>query len=278
MKQRLATAVIGLSIFFAVLAFYRTPFLNVSVAIVIFLSIYEIMQVTGLWRHKAIAGTCLLFGCGLPLLEVVWEKGWLPYYEALFALALFCLLLCFHETISYPEAATAFAVTCVISGTTSTLIWFRQMNERMEIGIFYTLLAFGIAWLTDTGAFLFGITLGKHKLAPKISPKKTVEGAVGGVVFCIGTVLLFSAIYCWICAGIWEIPVKVDYRILLLVVPLGSVLSMLGDLSASLIKRQCGVKDYGSLMPGHGGFVDQFDSVFFVLPFLFLFVQLFPIV
>ena len=97
-------------------------------------------------------------------------------------------------------------------------------------------------------------------------------------MFCIGTVLLFSAIYCWICAGIWEIPVKVDYRILLLVVPLGSVLSMLGDLSASLIKRQCGVKDYGSLMPGHGGIVDRFDSVFFVLPFLFLFVQLFPIV
>lgn len=135
-----------------------------------------------------------------------------------------------------------------------------------------------MAWLTDTGAYLFGITMGKHKLAPKISPKKTVEGAVGGVVFCVATVLLLSLVYQWICSSVWGVSLSVDYWRLLLLVPVGALISMLGDLSASLIKRQCGVKDYGSLMPGHGGIMDRFDSVFFVLPFLVLFIRLFPIV
>ena len=133
-----------------------------------------------------------------------------------------------------------------------------------------------MAWLTDTGAYLFGITMGKHKLAPKISPKKTVEGAVGGVVFCVATVLLLSLVYQWICSSVWGVSLSVDYWRLLLLVPVGALISMLGDLSASLIKRQCGVKDYGSLMPGHGGIMDRFDSVFFVLPCLVLFIRLFP--
>lgn len=93
-------------------------------------------------------------------------------------LALFGILLFYHESLHYTKVATAFAATSAIAYTTSVLIWLRQMSETALIGIYYTLLAFGLAWLTDTGAYLFGITMGKHKLAPKISPKKTVEGAV----------------------------------------------------------------------------------------------------
>ena len=90
--------------------------------------------------------------------------------------------------------------------------------------------------------------------------------------------LLLSLVYQWICSSVWGVSLSVDYWRLLLLVPVGALISMLGDLSASLIKRQCGVKDYGSLMPGHGGIMDRFDSVFFVLPFLVLFIRLFPIV
>ena len=278
MKQRIVTAAVGLTIFFAVLALYHTVFLNISVAVIIFLALYEMFHVTGVWENKVLSTVCLLFGCALPFLNAEQTRSWLVCGEAVFALALFGILLFYHESLHYTKVATAFAATSAIAYTTSVLIWLRQMSETALIGIYYTLLAFGLAWLTDTGAYLFGITMGKHKLAPKISPKKTVEGAVGGVVFCVATVLLLSLVYQWICSRVWGVSLSVDYWRLLLLVPVGALISMLGDLSASLIKRQCGVKDYGSLMPGHGGIMDRFDSVFFVLPFLVLFIRLFPIV
>ncbi|MDD3192363.1 MAG: phosphatidate cytidylyltransferase [Oscillospiraceae bacterium] len=278
MKQRIATAAVGLAIFFAVLALYNTILLNISAAAVIFLALYEIFHVTGVWENKTLSVVCMLFGCTLPFLDVAQRGEWLVYYEAFFALALFAVLLLYHETLDYARVATAFAATGIIGYTINIMVLFRETSEQPAIGIYYTLLAFGLAWLTDTGAYLFGITMGKHKLAPKISPKKTVEGAVGGVAFCIACVLLLSVVYNWICGSLWGIHLDIDYGLLLILAPVGSLISMLGDLSASLIKRQCGVKDYGSLMPGHGGIMDRFDSAFFTLSFLFLFIRLFPIV
>lgn len=277
MKQRIATAVIGLSIFFFVLAFYSTVFLNISVAIVVFLALYEMFHVTGVWENKPLSVLCFVFAVLPVFFSGSFQDEWLGYCEAVFVLAIFCILLFYHETLHYTKAAVAFAATIAIGYAGRILIRFREMGGNPAEGIYYTLLAFGLAWLTDTGAYLFGITLGKHKLAPKISPKKTVEGAVGGVAFCFVTVWLLSWFYQWICSSIWQVGVMVDYTLLFLLTPIGSLLSMLGDLSASLIKRQCGVKDYGSLMPGHGGIMDRFDSVFFVLPFLYLFTCLFPI-
>ncbi len=278
MKQRVATAAIGLLIFFFVLAFYSTVFLNISAAAIVFLALYEMFHVTGVWKNKLLSAVCLVFGCSSVFFGASLRDQWLRYWAAAFVLAVFCILLFCHETLSYAKAATAFAATSAVSYAVGILIRFRETSENAAVGIYYTLLAFGLAWLTDTGAYLFGITLGRHKLAPKISPKKTVEGAVGGVGFCILTVWILSLLYQWICVGIWQIRLEVDYTLLLFLTPVGSLLSMLGDLSASLIKRQCGVKDYGSLMPGHGGIMDRFDSVFFVLPFLYLFVRLFPVI
>lgn len=278
MKQRIITAVVGLAIFFAVLTWYHTVIINISVAAIIFLALYEIFHVIGVWENKLLSATCMLFGCLLPFLSAQQRTQWLPYCGAIFAVALFGILLFYHKTLNYSKVASAFAATFVISYTTSTLIWLREISETAVEGIYYTLLVFGLAWLTDTGAYLFGVTMGKHKMAPEISPKKTVEGAVGGVVFCIATVFLLSCLYQWICTGIWDIHLETNYLLLLFLTPVASLVSMLGDLSASLVKRQCGVKDYGSLMPGHGGIVDRFDSVFFVAPLLFLFIRLFPIV
>ena len=138
-------------------------------------------------------------------------------------------------------------------------------------------LLFALAASSDTMALFFGKFFGKRKLIPRVSPNKTVEGAIGGVITCLAGTCLLAFVYCWLCGIIWKEYLTVSYPRLLLLALLGSVLSMIGDLSASLIKRQRGVKDYGSLMPGHGGVVDRFDSVFFTLPFVFLFMQLCPI-
>ena len=276
MKQRVTTALIGLAIFFAVLSLYRTIFLNIAALVVVFLSLYEMFRVTGVAKHKPLALCCYLFGCMMPLTTL---NHPLPVLcgAAIFAFLLFVIMLIWHERMDFSIVAVAFTATAAISCSVASMIWIRQITQTAQEGIFYTLLVFGVAWITDTGAYLFGVTMGKHKLAPKLSPKKTVEGAIGGVITCLAGTCLLAFMYCWLCGIIWKEYLTVSYPRLLLLALLGSVLSMIGDLSASLIKRQRGVKDYGTLMPGHGGVVDRFDSVFFTLPYVFLFMQLCPI-
>lgn len=119
-------------------------------------------------------------------------------------------------------------------------------------------LVFIVAWMTDTFAYFTGMFFGKHKLCPHLSPKKTVEGAVGGVLGAVFSAVVFSIYF------------KVNGIMLIgLMAVVGSVLSQIGDLTASRIKRIAGIKDYGNLMPGHGGVLDRFDSIIFAAPFIY---------
>ena len=114
---------------------------------------------------------------------------------------------------------------------------------------------FAAPWVTDTFAYLFGRLLGKHKLIPEVSPKKTVEGSVAGIVFCMIYVILFG----FVCSKIWG--VTCNYAILAALGVLLSIVGQIGDLAMSVIKREYNIKDYGKIMPGHGGALDRFDSV-----------------
>lgn len=119
-------------------------------------------------------------------------------------------------------------------------------------------LIFLIAWSTDTFAYFAGRAFGKHKLAPEISPKKTVEGALGGIFGATASTVAFSVFF---------VPELAKASILIGMA--GSVVSQVGDLTASMIKRHCGVKDFGKVMPGHGGVLDRFDSILFTAPFIY---------
>jgi len=130
----------------------------------------------------------------------------------------------------------------------------------MEQGRYLVLLAVLLTFVTDAAAYFVGKAFGKHKLAPVISPKKTIEGAVGGV---IATVLLLE-VYALILDKAFGFDVIYGYGILYGI--LGSTISILGDLTFSVIKRQVGIKDYGNLIPGHGGALDRFDSMILVAP------------
>ena len=132
--------------------------------------------------------------------------------------------------------------------------------------------------MADTGAYFAGHWFGKHKLAPEISPKKTVEGAVGGVITALVAVLVFSCLFSVAATEVLGRPVEANYLRIVLVSPVLTVFSILGDLSASVLKRQYGVKDYGSIMPGHGGIMDRFDSVLFVLPAVYLLSVYLPLI
>ncbi len=133
----------------------------------------------------------------------------------------------------------------------------------LDKGIYYLLLMLNFSSICDMGAYFAGSFFGKHKLCPAISPKKTVEGAIGGVV----ASLVFTVVFV-LCFGMSH---KILFT-LLLTVPF-CIIGMLGDLFASVIKRAVGIKDYGNLIPGHGGILDRFDSMLLIAPFLYMYAE-----
>ena len=143
---------------------------------------------------------------------------------------------------------------------------FVSLVREMAMGEFFVWLIFISAWGTDTCAYFTGYFLGKNKLAPKLSPKKTIEGAIGGV---IGAALLGFA-YTWVYGTYYNGDILPYLFGIPLIVALGSVVAQYGDLGASTIKRFLDVKDFGYIMPGHGGILDRFDSVLFTAPFIYI--------
>lgn len=143
--------------------------------------------------------------------------------------------------------------------------------RNMEHGVWLVWLIFLASWGSDTCAYCVGMLIGKHKMTPKLSPKKSVEGAVGGVV---GAALL-GGIYARAIAGRLDADSTQLVLSFAAICVVGALISMVGDLAASAIKRNHDIKDYGKLIPGHGGILDRFDSVIFVAPVIYYLAQVF---
>jgi len=144
-----------------------------------------------------------------------------------------------------------------------SLILLRELNLDPD-GRYWVLLLLAVVWLGDTGAMHFGKLLGRHKLAPVISPKKTVEGLIAGIV--CGLAGGFGVYF------IFEMPVP--YWHILIIAPLLVILAHIGDLTASMTKRAARVKDSSRMIPGHGGYLDRFDNMLLSTPFLYLYIKL----
>ncbi|MDR0879728.1 MAG: phosphatidate cytidylyltransferase [Clostridioides sp.] len=135
--------------------------------------------------------------------------------------------------------------------------------DNFQKGSIYVWIIFIIAFVTDIFAYFVGSAIGKHKLIPSISPKKTVEGCLGGVIGSTVVCLIFGYFF------------NIDMIVMFLLGSIGSVIAQFGDLFASSIKRYVGIKDYGKLIPGHGGVLDRFDSVIMVAPFIYNTIRIF---
>ena len=177
---------------------------------------------------------------------------------------LMALMIAKYEQTKFEEVASVIVTSIFVPYVFATLFSLRDMWITYpqffdkSYGRFFILFALLAAWLTDTFAYFTGSLLGKHKMCPNISPKKTVEGAVGGV---IGAALLAAGIMVgYICSAI-----TMNYVEVVIIALLLALISMVGDLSASVIKRNFGVKDFGNVVPGHGGVMDRFDSGLFVI-------------
>ncbi|NLL80266.1 MAG: phosphatidate cytidylyltransferase [Clostridiales bacterium] len=163
-----------------------------------------------------------------------------------------------------------YKATQVISGIfsliyTSVMLSFIYLVRSLPHGIYFVWMIFISSWICDTCAYFVGVTMGKHKLAPVLSPKKSIEGAIGGIA---GSAAV-GALFAYFVAEKQITDVSVT-GIFALVSAVGAIISQIGDLAASGIKRDHGIKDYGKLIPGHGGIMDRFDSVIFTAPLTYL--------
>lgn len=140
--------------------------------------------------------------------------------------------------------------------------------ETVNKGIYYMWMIFVIAFSTDTAAYFVGKSMGHRKIAPRISPKKTIAGSVGGVIAAALSTILYGSIL-----GSY-FNFILPWYLYLIVGIFGSIAGQCGDLTASMIKRKAKIKDYGSILPGHGGVLDRFDSILFIIPLIYIFARL----
>ena len=148
------------------------------------------------------------------------------------------------------------------------MLSFVLLTRQLDDGIYLVWMIFISSWISDTFAYLAGVMLGRHKLAPVLSPKKSVEGSVGGIV---GAALFGALFGAYLDSSLGQ---EQYVMILAVVGGVGSVISQVGDLAASAVKRNHEIKDYGNLIPGHGGIMDRFDSVIFTAPITYFLITI----
>lgn len=264
MATRIISAAVALVVAVIVLLLSKTIVFYIAISAISGLIIYELFHAKKLLEFKTSFFTCLVFSIGLPFLYISHINSYIPLFVFGLAIILFITFLLQHKKLSFDNVCFMIATTVLVSVAMCSLIKIKNTDSRF--GIFYFCITLASAWVADAGAYFVGTFFGKHKLCPEISPKKTIEGAIGGIfVNCI--VLCLAAFIYSIVMKNKGINIEVNYVLFLIYGVVTSIISIIGDLVASLLKRQCEIKDYGNIMPGHGGMLDRFDSVLFVAPF-----------
>ncbi len=267
MKTRLITAAIGIPLI--ILALIQ-PWVYVWGVIVLALSVtalYEFYKATGITENKSLCilgyiGAVYFVGC------VFYPLAKLPFtlwYPGILVL----LMLIFNKTITLSKISIVFMSILYIPYLLTNIIFLRGANDGN--GQYYIWLVVIITFLTDSCAYFVGKGLGKHKLCPVLSPNKTIEGAIGGLLGGGLSALLFG----YIINSFFD--ANVQYLSVFILGLIGAVAAQLGDITASCIKRQYGIKDYGSIFPGHGGVLDRIDSILFVAPVMYVYLAIFGI-
>ncbi len=284
MKVRIISALVAIVLLFAVLLCPHTFVLALAIAAAAAIAVWELLYATHRITHKWVVAVCMAFAAievlavyvaqclmsGVYITDAMLSSQWplpISFYIPLVPLVLFALGMMLYTVYSYEKSdantpSYAFCMTTYATLGFASIAALRQLHP--SVGITYVLLTMVIPWMSDTGAYFVGTFFGKHKMAPVISPKKSWEGFFGGWVVSIGS----SALYAVICNAFLSTDVSpLTFAIVALVL---APLSVCGDLFASVIKRQSGIKDYGNIMPGHGGVMDRFDSVVCIAPLLYI--------
>ena len=284
-KVRIISALVGIVVLVGIMAVPSPVVLVVACALLAAVAVFELLHNTGILKQKSL----VFLSMGFAALEIplcCYIKEFLaqppslngnPYfwvgYLPLMLLGIYVVCLLVYVVlpcckVTFEAAQYAFLLSLYAAVGFGSIAMLRLVSG---IGWWLVVLLLVIAWSNDTGAYFVGVLLGKHKMAPKISPKKSWEGFFGGWVI---------SVLCAVLVFILRFEIQHTYGenifyTLYLLIPVAFLLaplSVCGDLLASVIKRKCGIKDYGNIMPGHGGVMDRFDSVILIAPLLYLFV------
>lgn len=274
MKQRILVAVIGIPALLAVLCFAPDWATALLVSLLCVIGCHEFMAAAAplkarrWWLFAAALSVFTVFTvyfrdaafAGSPIFVLM------PWLLAALLVVLFIAAVQVYGTddeLTFPDLCAVAVSGLVIPLALSCLLRLRML----DYGAGLVLIPLVSAFMSDALALFGGMLLGKTKLAPRVSPKKTREGAVSGLVGGMVGMILYR-IFFFLCT---EVQLHLGWCVLLGLV--GAVLGQLGDLSFSCVKRQCGIKDYGRLLPGHGGVLDRFDSVIFAAPVIWMLVS-----
>ena len=272
MKTRIITAIAAITVILVpCFIFLHTFVLPLIMGLFSAIAVYEIIKATG-GKNKIILAVSCITAAAVPFLfHFDISIPFMPV-AIIYVLAYLIIMVPMHKTTSFNDIVTALFATATVPFSISVFVMLRDVyitapdKFSKSSGVFLILFAMFSAWMTDTFAYFTGKFLGKNKLCPNVSPNKTIEGAVGGV---IGNIIASTVMFIIFDKFFFTVHTFVWWQIIIISAVL-SVISMFGDLSASLIKRNHGIKDFGNIFPGHGGVMDRIDSCLFVLPALYL--------
>ncbi len=261
MAVRIISSIIGLPILIA-LVLFGGIYLKIGILFVSLTGMYEF--------YKAVSGKIMpihfigflmaviyIFSLNTKLINVDYRLFLMPTILLLFALMVFQ-----YGKVNIFDCAVTFTGFFYIAFMLSNIF----LIKELENGQYYVWLVFICAFCSDIGAYFTGVTFGKHKLTPVLSPNKTWEGAIGGVVF----TALMTALFVFVISKIYNFEINnLSVLIFFFIGSIGSIFAQIGDLTASSIKRHVNIKDFGHIIPGHGGALDRFDSVLFTAPTIY---------
>lgn len=258
MKQRIITGVIAAALFIPFVIYGGTPF-AILMSIIAAIGFYELLKMKGISIASVpgIIGTLALFVLVVPN---DWSLKIVEFfqYDSLLMIVYGIAILLLIYIVLVKNKMTFDEIGFIVLGALYVGLGFHYFIETRFIGLEYVMFVLLVVWTTDSGAYFVGRKLGKNKLWPEISPKKTVEGFIGGIVIAVIFAIAMQLTY----------PFASSWLQLIVVTIIASIIGQMGDLVESAIKRHYGVKDSGNILPGHGGILDRFDSLLFVVPLL----------
>ena len=253
--------------------------LSIPVSIISAIAAYEIMRVSKC-KNKVLTVVSIIMAVAYPIYTDFNLQQYVPVPASVlitvFIILLLAIMLKFYEKTKIEHVAFAIFGSIIIPAALSTIFSVRDLCVnypdlfKRSHSVFLILFAMFSAWISDTCAYFVGSKFGKHKLAPKISPKKSVEGAIGGIVGNVIVCVIAFLICDYFCFGDKD---TIKLWMVIVASPVVSALGMMGDLSASVIKRNFGEKDFGNLFPGHGGVLDRVDSFISTMPVTYALIQ-----
>lgn len=267
MGTRLISAGVGIVIGVAILIVDNVYLYSAGMCFLSAVAVWELSRAIKCEKPAVLRVTSIVMGAVYPAVIIIPQLQFLKLPLSItYILVMALIMLINHKALRFEQVLACGAAGGLLPVAMSCIVLLRYSQSGQSLGVFMVLFVLFCAWFGDSGAYFVGTFLGKHKLCPSISPKKTIEGLVGGVV----TVGIVTTIFVLIYNSLILEDSQLSYAVLVPLSMAASLVGVVGDLSASVIKREYNVKDFGNIMPGHGGVLDRFDSVILVAPFLYV--------